>query len=227
MRTRRCTENEGGGLNGMTPRYCTARERARHAEPQLRSCVSISLRQSFVSRLCSSVSWMAVPPLSTSYIGNRGVCIDGTTFHEFCSSIAAKSAHKDGKHGPKLLVSFTNYGYFDMAHNFIVALERLSIYNCIMFALDVPSFERLKQLGIATWLLTSREDTVYTQSSSSFGTPEFNSICNVKPWIVLECLRGGFDVVWTDTDVIWLRVRVSSPSSYFLILPHVCLSDPC
>ena len=177
------------------------------------------------------LAWMAQLPTDSSFIGDRDVCINGTPFYSFCSEIAAKSGHKLDSHArPKLLVSFTNFGYFDMAHNFIAALERLSIRNVIMFALDVPSFEKLKRLGIATWLLTSREATVYTESSSSFGTPEFNSICNVKPWIVLECLRGGFDVVWTDTDVIWLRVRssrflTSSPSfsQNPLLIPSVRL----
>lgn len=158
-------------------------------------------------------------PATTSFIGETGVCTSGTPLHEFCTTVASKSSHKSEGVRPKLLVSFTNYGYFDMAHNFIEALNRLGIYNVVMFALDVPSYERFNLLNIPTWLLASKESTVYTESSSSFGSPEFNSICNVKPWIVVECLRGGFDVVWTDTDVIWLRVRLGP---FYSSMPSFC-----
>jgi WD40 repeat protein len=144
---------------------------------------------------------MASTSECTSYLEDKDVCSPGSAFHEFCQSIRAKSAHQTHQ---KLLVSFTNFGYFDMAHNFVVALHKLGIYNIIMFALDLASFEKLKLLNIPTWFL-SQKDAVYTEASSSFGSPEFNSICNVKPWIVLEILKGGIDVVWTDTDVIWHR----------------------
>lgn len=145
-------------------------------------------------------------PEASCFLESRDVCLPGSAFHDFCLSVRAKTQHSSNQ---KLLVSFTNFGYFDMAHNFLVALNKLGIYNVIMFALDVPSYQRLKSLNYETWLLKS-ENSVYTESSSSFGSPEFNSICNVKPWIVLELLKGGFDVVWTDTDVIWLKVRILS-----------------
>lgn len=162
----------------------------------------------FLEELVPSAIFTSMEQSYTSFIGETNVCTPGTALFDFCTATAAKSTHQiDGLAQPKLLVSFTNFGYFDMAHNFVEALNRLGIYNVVMFALDIPSYERFKLLGIPTWLLASKESTVYTQSSSSFGSPEFNSICNVKPWIVVECLRGGFDVVWTDTDVIWLRVR--------------------
>lgn len=164
------------------------------------------------------------PPDGTSYIGDSDICLPGSSFHQFCSEIVAQSSHHGGKSrtqgqalGAKLLVSFTNFGYLDMAENFLLVLERLGIYNVVMFALDLPSYERLKSQRKKTWLLAGREETVFTQASSNFGSPEFNTICNVKPWIVHECLKGGFDVVWTDTDVVWIRVRFSSSSQTSLV----------
>lgn len=145
-------------------------------------------------------------PNSHSFLEDKDVCAAGKPLHSFCKTVAARKSKATGN--PTLLVSFTNFGYLDMAHNFIEALHRLGIYNVVMFALDLASYERLKALNIYTWLLCSKQNTVYTEESSSFGSPEFNSICNVKPWIVSECLKGGFDVVWTDTDVVWLRVRL-------------------
>lgn len=144
--------------------------------------------------------------IPTSFIGDDLICSNGSDLYKFCCSATSKSLSKHAG-SPKLLVSFTNFGYIDMAINFVAALRKLDILNVIVFALDEASYLKLNALGISTWLLSTRETPVYTESSSNFGSVEFNSICNVKPWIVLQCLKGGFDVVWTDTDVIWLRVR--------------------
>lgn len=35
---------------------------------------------------------------------------------------------------------------------------------------------------------------------------EFMSICNEKPYLVNEILKGGFDCLWTDNDIIFFQV---------------------
>lgn len=128
----------------------------------------------------------------------EGVCHkDGDLYkliHEIC---------KDNT----IIISFTNYGYVDHALNLYESLRLLNISNYLIFTFDQKSFDILKKLNINTFLLVI-ENSIYQEHSHNFGSVEFNAICNVKPCIVLECIKNGFDVVWTDTDIVWLRVII-------------------
>jgi hypothetical protein len=46
---------------------------------------------------------------------------------------------------------------------------------------------------------------IYITFMVGTGSVGFIDICNLKPWLVLQIMKGGFDVVWTDTDIVWLH----------------------
>lgn len=106
-----------------------------------------------------------------------------------------------------IIISFTNFGYVDHALNLYESLKLLNIKNYLIFTFDQKSFDILKELNVNTFLLEV-ENAIYQENSHNFGSVEFNAICNIKPCIVLECLKSGFDVVWTDTDIVWLKVNI-------------------
>ncbi|EFA77798.1 WD40 repeat-containing protein [Heterostelium album PN500] len=47
-------------------------------------------------------------------------------------------------------------------------------------------------------------DTVYGEEAESYGNVGFRAICNEKPLVVLDVLKRGYNVLWTDTDIVWL-----------------------
>eukprot|EP01132_Coremiostelium_polycephalum_P004049 gene4049-5068_t len=52
---------------------------------------------------------------------------------------------------------------------------------------------------------------IYGEEPESYGNIGFRAICNEKPLAVLDVLRKGFNVLWTDTDIVWL----SDPMDHF------------
>jgi hypothetical protein len=54
--------------------------------------------------------------------------------------------------------------------------------------------------------LFEKKEAVYTEETSNFGEVGFKAICNEKPFLVLEVVKLGFNVLWTDSDILF-RVR--------------------
>jgi WD40 repeat protein len=88
--------------------------------------------------------------------------------------------------------------------NWYLTIQKLNINNYIVFALDQPSYTFLKQHNINTFLV-DKENKLFTEESHNFGSVGFIAICNEKPWVVNQVLKAGFHVVWTDTDIVWLK----------------------
>eukprot|EP01133_Synstelium_polycarpum_P001536 gene1536-1793_t len=44
---------------------------------------------------------------------------------------------------------------------------------------------------------------VYGEDAESYGGVGFRAICNEKPLVVLDVLKRGLNVLWTDTDIVW------------------------
>jgi len=107
----------------------------------------------------------------------------------------------------RIIITFTNYGFVDLAENLLASFALQQITNYVMVALDAKTQAHFQAKGEPTYLL-ELEKKLFTEDSHNFGTAGFVDICNVKPWLVLEILKGGFDVVWTDTDIVWLHVRI-------------------
>lgn len=39
----------------------------------------------------------------------------------------------------------------------------------------------------------------------AYGSKEFRKVTKLKSQVVLEILRMGYDVIWTDTDIAWFQ----------------------
>ena len=66
---------------------------------------------------------------------------------------------------------------------------------------DTIRYEVLQKKEIPTYLF-EKKDAVYTEESSNFGEVGFKAICNEKPYLVLEVVKLGFNVLWTDSDIL-------------------------
>lgn len=135
------------------------------------------------------------------------ICSPGQILHNLCLDVINSNPSNSltDKNKSKLIITFSNYGFIDITLNFLEYMKILGIKNVLVFALDEKTFEKLQILNFFTFLLP-RSEAFYPNESCNYGTLEFNNICNIKPWIVLQCIKGGFDVVWSDTDIVWIQV---------------------
>ncbi|KAN0040662.1 hypothetical protein ACTA71_009000 [Dictyostelium dimigraforme] len=130
------------------------------------------------------------------------------------------------------IVLMCNYGFRDMTLNLLKCFEKLSIDKSryILYCMDDKAYQFFNSLGIQSQQF-SRDDvinsssTLSTSKSSTFGPPQFvndnqgiygenaesygnigfRAICNEKPLVVLDVLKKGYNVLWTDTDIVWQR----------------------
>lgn len=141
---------------------------------------------------------METPEAIGPYYIDDDIWAPGHLFYEALNSWSEEN---------RLIVSFTNHGYIDIALNMVQSLKNMGITNYVLFALDEKTFEELQRQNIQT-LFLGVKDAIFQQTSHNFGTVEFNDICNLKPKVVLKCIKAGWNVVWTDTDIVWLKVRI-------------------
>uniref|UniRef100_A0A6B2KZP7 Nucleotide-diphospho-sugar transferase domain-containing protein n=1 Tax=Arcella intermedia TaxID=1963864 RepID=A0A6B2KZP7_9EUKA len=103
-------------------------------------------------------------------------------------------------------MTFSNYGYLDMLLNWIYNITALKITNYVIAALDRLTYEALEKLGVESFFYDKDEMVkFYDAKECNFNSVEFMSICNEKPFLVNEILKGGFDCLWTDTDIIFFK----------------------
>ena len=111
---------------------------------------------------------------------------------DVCASVCAP--------GGDLVVTFANWSHADFVINWLVGIRRLGITSFVVVALDGRSLRFFSRLGVPCALWhdpSSPEQAVYTLG--------FRAICNEKPHLVLCLLSAGYNVVWTDSDIVWLR----------------------
>jgi hypothetical protein len=88
------------------------------------------------------------------------ICSPGSDLHTQVSNRADNN---------RIVVTFTNYGYLDLAYNFVAHLEKCSVSNYICVALDDKAYDALKSKNIPTYLL-EMEKKLFNEDSHNFGT---------------------------------------------------------
>lgn len=126
------------------------------------------------------------------------LCAPGTYFNELCKSRALNN---------EVILTFANYGYFDMLLNWIFNMKQLGITNYVVASLDKQTHKELADLGEDSYFYDKNEMVKYYDSEScNFNSVEFMSICNEKPFLVNQILKGGFHCLWADNDIVFFQV---------------------
>eukprot|EP00871_Galdieria_phlegrea_P005307 jgi/Galph1/5778/GphlegSOOS_G4466.1 len=102
-----------------------------------------------------------------------------------------------------------NYGYRSFLMNFVCNLRQLGLFpgNLIIAALD----EELYRFAFTRGLPVYFENTVYNREdatsvmAASYGTDSFKKLTKMKSRVVLRILKLGYNVVWTDCDIVWFK----------------------
>ena len=118
---------------------------------------------------------------------------------------------RDGRNA--VLISVVNQGHFDQFMNFLCALPDASAAklhvqrHLIVFPVAARTEHVLKDLGIAVY----RNERMFSLSSltdsetKAYGDFQFSHLMWLKTIAVYAALHFGFDVLFQDVDVAWLR----------------------
>eukprot|EP01006_Ploeotia_vitrea_P006604 TRINITY_DN14057_c0_g1_i1.p1 TRINITY_DN14057_c0_g1~~TRINITY_DN14057_c0_g1_i1.p1 ORF type:complete len:389 (-),score=32.18 TRINITY_DN14057_c0_g1_i1:1233-2399(-) len=102
-----------------------------------------------------------------------------------------------------VIIAVANGGFADMAANFLCSLRRTGIKdeNILMLATDREGYQLLRGAGYPAYQLNL---TVATDAKT-WGTPGFKSFVREKVKAVLSIVEMGHDIMFVDTDVVFLR----------------------
>jgi beta-arabinofuranosyltransferase len=104
-----------------------------------------------------------------------------------------------------LVVTALTFGYRTLAMNWVCNLRELGISNFIIAAFDVE----LYKFGFVRGLPTYYESSVFEHTpilhDAPYGTDSFKQITKAKSKVVLRFLTMGYNVLWSDCDIVFFR----------------------
>ena len=101
-----------------------------------------------------------------------------------------------------LFVTYTNDAYFSYVLNLYESCKMWGIYDkLLMFCMDDESYVKCERLGIRCFKYKVCD---VDSSFITYGTTMFNRLCYVKFEILYHLMRLGFDVLYTDSDIVFL-----------------------
>ena len=107
---------------------------------------------------------------------------------------------------PWTILSSTNAAYLDFCDNWLESLKRCGIIDHItIFAEDDASFYHLSnRTDIGLQVMRPSKSKV-SSGFLEFGTDEYIKMINRRPRYIRTFLEQGFDVLFSDLDVVWLE----------------------
>jgi hypothetical protein len=102
-----------------------------------------------------------------------------------------------------VIVTACNYGFLNHLYNFDCFMRRLN-YKYLVIAMDQKAYNYLKSnTSIVTHYMPS--ETEITTQPQEFRSKHFNIITSKKKEAVLNIMKLGYNVVFSDTDVAIIR----------------------
>ena len=109
-----------------------------------------------------------------------------------------------------VLVTGGNFGYLNHIHNFNCFVERLGL-KYLVISMELHTHYYLQRHGMISYYLdapqntsNAGDDSIHEQGSQ-FREKQFNLITNRKKKAVYDILALGYDVLFSDTDVIFRK----------------------
>ena len=97
-----------------------------------------------------------------------------------------------------------------MLMSFICNLRRLNLPPPLVAALDSESYKFGLDMGLAVFYDPKSQfqglgGSGFNSSLCGFGTHCFKSITKLKSRLVLQVLKLGYNVLWSDVDIVWFK----------------------
>jgi len=111
-----------------------------------------------------------------------------------------------------VVLSALNYGYRAIMMNWVCNMRHLGVTNFVIAALDPRLYRYAYKRGLPVYY----ETTIFKGLDSKlvedadYGSDQFKQLTKMKSRVVLRLLKSGYNVLWTDCDIVWFR----NPLSY-------------
>lgn len=115
-----------------------------------------------------------------------------------------------------IILSALNYGYREIMMNWVCNMRQLGITNFVIAALDADLYKFAYTHSLPTYF----ENTIFTGlnasliSDASYGSDSFKQLTKMKSRVVVRLLRDGYNVVWSDCDIIFFKNPLQNMWSY-------------
>eukprot|EP00043_Microstomoeca_roanoka_P014979 m.149237 g.149237 ORF g.149237 m.149237 type:complete len:754 (-) comp16155_c1_seq1:177-2438(-) len=105
-----------------------------------------------------------------------------------------------------VILSGVSYIYRDVVMNFVCNLRRLGIYDqLILAAFDEEMYRFGFRMGLPIFYYQSDDLAGLSSRDLEYGSDAFKKVTKLKSQVVLQILQMGYDVTWTDTDIVWFQ----------------------
>lgn len=115
-----------------------------------------------------------------------------------------------------IILSALNYGYREIMMNWVCNMRHLGISNYVIAALDADLYKFAYTRSLPTYL----ENTIFQGlnasliSDATYGSDSFKQLTKMKSRVVVRLLREGYNVMWTDSDIIYFKNPLQSMWAY-------------
>ena len=107
-----------------------------------------------------------------------------------------------------IIMISANCGYVNMAQNWILHVTKLGITNFIVIAQDETAFDVLNTYVPGHVVMLDKDhppDVHVEQDAFTFASEGFYEICKQRPHMIQSILNQGYNVLYSDTDLVWLK----------------------
>ncbi|CAN0301406.1 unnamed protein product, partial [Ascophyllum nodosum] len=106
-----------------------------------------------------------------------------------------------------VLVNNVNCGYVDLATNLLRSIQRVSDAKVLWVAMDDVAFDFMDAIAPGCTVMFPFNGTVvpHATKAGAFGDDVFKAEVLVRPHILQAILKRGYPLLWTDSDMVWLR----------------------
>ncbi|GMH55623.1 hypothetical protein TrRE_jg1620, partial [Triparma retinervis] len=106
-----------------------------------------------------------------------------------------------------VVVMVANAGVLELLTNFVCAANsrNIDISNIVMFATDEEGKKVAEELGLAVFYDEGMFENVPKQHAGAYGDRVFTALMLVKVISVHLCMALGYNVLFQDVDIVWLR----------------------
>ena len=104
-----------------------------------------------------------------------------------------------------IILMTVNDGYFDFFQNWLHFYQKLNLkYPLIVVAEDRIVFYKLKQLNASLFTKIQRGLNDSRGAAVKYGSKGFDELTSLRPTYILQYLKKGINVLYADTDSVWL-----------------------
>lgn len=115
-----------------------------------------------------------------------------------------------------IILSALNYGYRGIMMNWVCNMRHLGITNYVIAALDADLYKFAYTRSLPTYM----ENTIFQGLNSSiindatYGSDSFKQLTKMKSRVVVRLLKEGYNVLWSDSDIIYFRNPIQDMWAY-------------